>query len=135
MTFLRSLRAGLGPLLVHAGWTGIRRLTAYDELQVTLHHRFASQPHWFLAAIGVMPDRQGQGLGRRLIEPTLARADAHQVPCYLETQAEKNVAIYQRLGFRVCWTGTPKGHPVAVWAMRRDPSGTEQTFGSHASSD
>jgi GNAT superfamily N-acetyltransferase len=54
---------------------------------------------WYLSIIGVTPSAQGQGIGRRLIEPTLAEADEASVECYLETFDRRNPGFYQRLGF------------------------------------
>jgi GNAT superfamily N-acetyltransferase len=42
---------------------------------------------------------QGKGLGKRLIEPTLADADAEGVDCWLETFEHRDIRFYQRLGF------------------------------------
>jgi len=54
---------------------------------------------WYLSIVGVTPSAQGQGLGKRLLEPTLAEADAAGADCYLETFDPRNPAFYQRLGF------------------------------------
>jgi GNAT superfamily N-acetyltransferase len=54
---------------------------------------------WYLSIVGVTPSAQGQGIGRRLIEPTLAEADEAGVDCYLETFDPRNPAFYRRLGF------------------------------------
>ena len=54
---------------------------------------------WYLSIVGVTPSAQGQGIGKRLIEPTLAEADEAGVECYLETFDRRNLGFYQRLGF------------------------------------
>lgn len=54
---------------------------------------------WYLSIIAVDPILQGQGLGRKLLEPTLAEADRAGVNCYLETFGDRNLGFYQRLGF------------------------------------
>jgi ribosomal protein S18 acetylase RimI-like enzyme len=60
-----------------------------------------AQPYWYLEAVGVEPAAQGMGIGTRLIEPVLGRADEAAQLCYLETMTERNVAWYRRLGFEV----------------------------------
>jgi len=57
------------------------------------------EPHYYFAYIGVAPAAQGQGLGRRLMAPTLERCDAEGLPAYLEASSERNAALYERLGF------------------------------------
>jgi GNAT superfamily N-acetyltransferase len=54
---------------------------------------------WYLSIVAVAPAAQGQGLGRKLLEPTIAKADRAGVTCYLETFSQRNLPFYQRLGF------------------------------------
>jgi GNAT superfamily N-acetyltransferase len=54
---------------------------------------------WYLSIVAVDPAAQGQGLGRKLLEPTLEEADRAGVTCYLETFSQRNLSFYQRLGF------------------------------------
>lgn len=80
-----------------------------------------SEPHFYLAVLGVSPEAQGQGLGSRLLEPMLERCDREGVPAYLESSKETNIAFYERHGWRV--TGEmrfPLGGPP-LWFMWRDP--------------
>lgn len=117
----RQIRAGLLALPFRFGVRGLKRLLDYDKIAAELHHRYAPEPHWYLASIGVDPDRQRQGLGSRLLELHLARADREGQACYLDTHRESNVWLYQRHGFQVMWEGTAPGHPVKVWSMYRQP--------------
>jgi len=59
-----------------------------------LHKRYAPDPHWYLFLLGIDPASQGQGLGGRLLEHVLARADAAHLPCYLETYDISAVRFY-----------------------------------------
>jgi GNAT superfamily N-acetyltransferase len=54
---------------------------------------------WYLSIVAVDPAVHGQGLGRKLLEPTIAEADRVGVTCYLETFSQRNLSFYQRLGF------------------------------------
>jgi len=54
---------------------------------------------WYLSIVAVDPAVQGQGLGRKLLEPTIEEADRAGVTCYLETFSPRNLSFYQRLGF------------------------------------
>jgi hypothetical protein len=51
-----------------------------------------------------------------------AHADKEGVPCFLETQAEKNVALYEHFGFRVVEAGLIPGSNVRSWALVRGVS-------------
>ncbi len=54
---------------------------------------------WYLSILGIDPASQGQGLGARLLAPTLAAADQAGVACYLETFSARNESFYARAGF------------------------------------
>lgn len=56
---------------------------------------------FYLAALGVDPVRQGEGIGSRLIAPALAICDEDRVGAYLESSRPENVDFYSRHGFRV----------------------------------
>ena len=77
-------------------------------------------PHWYLAFLGVEPDRQGQGHGARLLRGGLRRCDGAGEAAYLWTAEARNVRFYERHGFDVLWTAPIRGGPQA-WGMWRDP--------------
>jgi GNAT superfamily N-acetyltransferase len=57
------------------------------------------EPHWYLFAVGVVPEATGQGRGSALLEPVLQRCDAQGIPAYLEASTVNNARLYARLGF------------------------------------
>jgi len=85
------------------------------------HKRLMTGPHWYLWALGVAPEAQGRGIGGRLLEPVLARADANGVPCYLETQTEGNAAFYRKRGFDTVLEEREPVGDLPVWFMVRTP--------------
>lgn len=58
-------------------------------------------PHWYLFFIGVVPDRQGQGIGSTLLRDVLDECDRDAIPAYLEATCEQNKRLYERHGFAV----------------------------------
>lgn len=121
ITLVRQIRAGMLRLPLRFGIKGFRRLVAYDNMAQKLHHDHAGDPHWYLSAIGVEPERQGQGIGGALMQPILERADADRLACYLETHVESNVRLYEKHGFGIARKAEVPGHPIPVWAMLRRP--------------
>ena len=85
-----------------------------------------AEAHWYLEALSVRPECQRRGLGSRLVEPILERADAEGAPCYLETSDPANIAFYRRFGFSVVdppLVVIPDGPPLtAMW--RAGPGST-----------
>lgn len=124
--FLRQVRVGLFGVMWAFGRASMRRLLPYDDYARVLHHRYAAEPHWFLATIGVDPAQQRQGIGGTLLEPVLAKADEQRRSCYLETHLEDNVRLYQRHGFQIAELCEVSGHPIPVWSMVR-PSRLSKT--------
>lgn len=108
---------------------GRRRLADALQYNDDVHRRLVRENHWYLGALGVAPPHQHRGIGGRLLQPILARADAQGKPCYLETQTRDNVRFYERHGFQVVHHGEVPGHPLQMWAMLR-PSATTPTDGS-----
>ena len=78
--------------------------------------------HWFLMIIGVSPEFQGRGYASILLAPMLARIQRQHLPCYLDTELEKNVAMYQHFGFRVVDDTEVAGTGVRSWGMLREDS-------------
>lgn len=110
--------ADLAPEL-HA-LAGDRAAIAEDSEAALQPHR-PTTPTWFLATVGVRPDRQGRGLGRAVIEPGLRAAEDDGQTAYLETSTETNVALYRKLGFEVTATVDLPHNGPRTWAMRRRP--------------
>jgi len=120
-SFLQQSRAGMLWLPWMFGLRGFMRLLAYDEVARRLHHQYAPEPHWYLAIVAVDPDRQGRGIGSRLMAPMLAQADTQRMSCWLDTHQEQNVRLYERHGFEVAERVTIPGHPIPVYGMLRRP--------------
>ena len=106
-------------VLFRFGRQGAGRLQAYGRFIDNLPRRLVPYPHWYLQIIGVDPAYQGQGFSSRLLRPVLERIDRERMPCYLETNAEKNVAIYRRFGFEVVSEDKLPGTEVTTFAMLR----------------
>src|SRR5208283_2506918 len=95
------LRAGAVSLPSYCGWQYLVRNAAMERHFGRLRHEIVPKRHIYLALLAVTPDFQGQGLASRLIKPVLERLDSLKLPSYLETQNERNVAIYQHFGFKL----------------------------------
>ena len=126
------LPPGKSPVPFHRQLRRLRywaRLTAIDPPGMIRTMRAAealdglhpAEPHWFLSIVAVDREQRGAGVGRRLIGAGLAPAHAAGVPVHLDTNRPENIAIYERLGFRVTSEVQPlPGSPLA-WGMRADP--------------
>ena len=127
-TFTRMLRTGLLTEPLKFGWVRFRKFMDVVSYTEKVHKRAVSGPHWYLWGLGVEPSEQGKGIGGALMEPVLRRAGAEGLPCYLETQNERNLPFYERHGFEVVSDGEVPKHGLRVWAMVRDPHSADTNF-------
>jgi GNAT superfamily N-acetyltransferase len=98
-------------------WSGGRR----DAALAVLAAERPTEPHYYLDAVGVVPNARRQGKASGLLAPVLEKCAAEGVGAYLENSDPANESFYSRQGFEV--TGQlpmPQGAPVVV-AMWRQP--------------
>jgi ribosomal protein S18 acetylase RimI-like enzyme len=116
LTGWRALRstAPLVPHLLGAGfWRAVGVLGRIEELH-------PSEPHWYLATLGVEPADQHRGLGTALVAGVLEQCDRQALGAYLETAKLENLAFYARLGFEVVHQ-IPCPDGPTLWTLWRHP--------------
>jgi len=112
---LRSL-----PTMLHA--TGLARFTRLFALREDMDkHHPMDKRHAYLWFLGVSREAQGHGVGSRLLKVATDRLDGEALPAYLETQTERNIALYRRHGFTVISEHKPRPDAPTLWSMWRDP--------------
>jgi ribosomal protein S18 acetylase RimI-like enzyme len=77
-------------------------------------------PHFYLLAIGTVPDAQGRGLGSALLDEVLPRCDRQGLGAYLEATSARSAALYERHGFRTTGEYTLPDGPTS-YLMWREP--------------
>ncbi len=82
--------------------------------------RHPKAPHHYLRLLGCDPEKQGQGIGSRLLRPVLEQCDARGEAAFLESSNERNHTFYRRHGFEITEEITTKLGPK-VWLMWREP--------------
>jgi ribosomal protein S18 acetylase RimI-like enzyme len=118
-SFIGSLRLMPSVARLAGGYGRLRRISrAIAALEERRRH-YAPRPHYYLSALGVEPERQGEGIGTALMTPVLALADAQGTEAYLETATARNVLLYERAGFEVVEELTLPGTDVHGWLMLR----------------
>lgn len=114
---LRNLIRGL---LLPTPWEpNLRHLLKIFRYMSAWEAMHLRTPHHYVYVIGVAPEHQHRGLGRRLMRDLIKRSDAEGIPVYLETQTESNVPFYEALDFKVTEMRRPSPEGPPVWAMLR----------------
>lgn len=121
ITVWRALRAGGMRLQKDLGKNVMDRLMAFSTLVDNLHKKHLKHSHYYLFFIGVDPLMQGKGYASRLVRPMLTWLDMKNLPCYLNTQNEKNISIYQHYGFHIIEQYPIPGSDIIHTAIQRDP--------------
>ena len=87
------------------------------------HH--PDKSHCHLEALGVLPERQGQGIGSLLLGHFCAYVDQLKQAAYLETDQPKNVRLYESFGFKIVEEASVLSLPN--WFMWRDEVSSKRT--------
>ena len=99
-----------------------RRLPLALRTLVRLERRHPRSPeHWYLHYLGVVPARQGRGLGTALMRPVLDRLDAEGQPAFLESSTARSAALYERNGFELTGSFDMPARGPMIRQMWRDP--------------
>ena len=104
-------------------WAGWGRLRRFMDMDAAEYEKRPKKPHFYLAVLGVLPSRQGAGLGSSLLNHTLSRLDEAGMPAYLENSNPANMPLYERHGFRVFDEISLRDGGPKEWCMWREPMG------------
>ncbi|MET3700129.1 acetyltransferase (GNAT) family protein [Bacillus oleivorans] len=120
MAFSGLIKAGMLKMPFIFGWRSFRKsMMLNSELEKT-RKQVMPKCHWYLMALGVDTIHQGKGLGSALIIPGISLAEKENLPCYLETFTEKNLAFYKKHDFRIIDKKQVSKDGPHYWVMVRD---------------
>jgi len=116
-TYVERIGKSPGPMLDdYAGLIAAGAVSVLEEPNCVIAALIVllSKPdHLLLDNIAVHPDRQGRGLGRRLIvfaETEARRRGYAELRLYTHERMTENIALYTRLGFRETGRGHDAGY-------------------------
>ena len=120
-SFWRILTSGaIWPAIV-IGFKALRKMRALDKYVERKHKELAPDKHWYLALLAVDPQHQGKGYASKLLNSMLSCIDEEGLDCYVETEGDKNVSMYQHFGFDVVDKFIVPGTKDKIVAMLRKP--------------
>jgi len=119
--------AGVLPTLAELGlaWhffraCGFRGLLRVNTLHAALRANRPTEPHFYVHALGVRRNQQGRGVGSALLRQVTEICDRRRCPAYLENSNERNLALYERHGFRPVREWHVPGGGPPIWFMARN---------------
>lgn len=104
----------LGNVVSLLSWMGFKRFSLLNQyMAITTRQRKGYGPGCsYLVCIGVLPEAQGQGIGKALLEYIHWQAKGGIA---LDTEAPQNVALYQGLGYAL--TGTHSLEDITIYTL------------------
>ncbi len=114
------------PLSLLAALVGESRFHELLGSFMTFVELWPDHPHAYLGLLGVDPDHQRQGLGRRVMLPGIEAASAAGLGVALETNERRNLAFYRSLGFEVAHEYVLKPDGPLGWSLWREPDGVQR---------
>jgi GNAT superfamily N-acetyltransferase len=86
---------------------------------IRMRRKYAFRPHYYLEAVGVLPEAQGRERASQLIRPFLSLADKRRTGVYTETMTPANVGLYEHYGFTCVEKHRISGTGLTIWAFYR----------------
>lgn len=96
--------------LLQIGVESTLRILKTDKLVNMCHPQIDRFAH--LYTIGVLPDSQGKGYARKLINFMVQKMSSTKSAIYLETANVNNIGIYNKMGFHIFHTVDINGHKL-----------------------
>ena len=108
-------------LILTTGLGIIGRLLTYETFAMQLKKKYTNNVDWYLYNLSIKKDAQGKGIASKLLRPMLYFCDQEQMVCYLETNKESNVTLYEHYDFALEEKSLIPKSEVWHYAMTRDP--------------
>lgn len=118
------IQNGFLPILLALGRSYYTKSGECEKYVADTHDRLLNgRNHYYLWGLVADPNAQRKGSGSALLSVLTDKADAENMPVYLETHDQNNVAYYGRFGFALIHTGKIPKHGLDIWCMLREAGG------------
>lgn len=97
----------------------IGRLLTYETYAMKLKKKYTNNVDWYAYNLSIKKSAQGKGIASKLFRPMLDFCDREKMICYLETNKEKNVTLYEHYGFELVEKNLIPKSDVWHYAMTR----------------
>jgi len=118
-TWMGLLNGGIS-YFFKLGSKAVKKQNRFYNYVNSVHERLMPSHHWYLSIIGINPKYQGRGLSRVLFGSIFNQIDNQNIPCFLDTNNEKNIWIFKRFGFKILKEYEIPDTNIVNWAMIRN---------------
>ena len=104
-------------LLFKHGISCLNRLSNFETFAKDLKKKYTNNEDWYLYLLCVRKNCQGKKISSKLMKPFLNYCKLNKQICYLETNSDSNVPIYEHFGFKVMEKTTVPNSGIVHYAM------------------
>jgi GNAT superfamily N-acetyltransferase len=119
ISYWKYIKKGGFKLPFKFGIKATKKIMFFQAVNDSIRNAYMKVPYWYLGPIGVDPKFQGKGYVSKLIRPMLKRLDNENLPIFLETNLEKNIAFYEHFDFRILEEIIIPNTNIVSWSMIR----------------
>ncbi len=98
-----------------------QQVRIFGPLEADRKANMQGRAYIYLMVIGVASEFQGQGCGGKLLRALIEKSEQMGIPIYTETETEKNIRMYEKLGFRKIQQVTLPIVNLPQWELIREP--------------
>jgi hypothetical protein len=102
-SIMNAIESGIIGLFLKIDLASLMRFITIGKTKQKVRSSIINEPYCFLDVIGTDPKYQGQGFAGKIIQSQLTELDRQVQPCYLETSDNKNIELYRKYGFALCY--------------------------------
>jgi len=103
-------------MILRFGFKGIGRYMMLHHAYEKRHKEHMTKPHYYFEMLGTDRHLQGHGIGSRIFQKVVERADQEGVGVYAESSDPRNDPLCERFGFEVCAREKVVGVPISfMW--------------------
>ena len=107
-------------IIYNQGIKAFSKMVNFESFAMSLKKKYTNNEDWYFYNLCVDKKAQGKKISSKLMKPILNYFKIHKKICYLETNSDSNVPIYEHFGFKVLEKTIVPNSNVPHYAMLFD---------------
>ena len=107
-------------IIYNQGIKAFNKMVDFESFAMSLKKKYTNNEDWYCYNLCVNKNAQGKKIASKLMKPILNYFKMNNKICYLETNSDSNVPIYEHFGFKVLEKTTVPNSNVPHYAMLFD---------------
>ena len=107
-------------IIYNQGIRALIKMVNFESFAMDMRKKYTNYEDWYLYNLCIDKKCQGKKIASKLIKPLIEYFRINKKVCYLETNWDKNVPIYEHFGFKVMEKSLVPGSNVEHYAMLFD---------------